>query len=212
MLRQNLCQFQRRRRISADSDRRPQYLVPLIRGDRCALGNEAQARVATWCAMATMTAEFIDPDPNTVGVPQNDRDWLQKEGTAPAGWRMWIGHYRRHRWPAQWIHFTLPILAAGDIPKEPLPEFDPPNTQVTTFVVGQLYVHTMSSVDSANIDKWATTLHHAFPFMVPLLPHRESFIAWPPTTMSDRDADLIASAFHRYIDRISRSMLGVRLF
>jgi hypothetical protein len=162
--------------------------------------------------MATMTAEFIDRDPNTIAVPQSQRDWLMNTATAPPGWRIWLTSYRRHKWPAQWVHLTLPILEAKDIPDEQSTDYVPPNTQTTTFVVGQLYVHVMSSVNPDNINKWATMLPRAEWLLVPLFPQKESFIAWPPTSIADRQADAIASAFHLYIEGISRSLLGRRLF
>ena len=187
------------------------FLVPLIKGEPTVLGKDAQQQVAAWCAMATMTAEFIDRDPNTVAVPQSDRDWLQNNGTAPTGWRIWIAHYQRHRWSAQWVHFTLPILAAKDMSDQPTADFDPPNTQTTTFVVGNLYVHVMSSVDPDNISNFATSLSLDFPLLVGLFPQKASVIAWPPKGMSDRDADAVASAFQKHADGITRSLLGRRL-
>lgn len=192
--------------------RAKRYLVPLIAGERTALGNPAQEVVAAWSAMATMTAEFIDPDQTTIGVPQSDREWLMNNRTAPAGWRVWLAHYRRGRWPVQWAHFTLPILAAADVPRESPTGFVLPNTQVTTFVVGNLFVHAMSSVDEENIRGWATMLPRHFRLLIPILPQRESLIAWPPASITDQTADMIASAFHRYIEGISRSMLRRRIF
>jgi hypothetical protein len=105
----------------------------------------------------------------------------------------------------------LPILEAKDTPA-PHEGFVPPNTQVTTFVVGELYVHVMSSVDQDSIKGWATRLSHAERRLVSVLPATESFVAWPPRSLTDRDADAIASAFHRYVEGISRSLLGRHLF
>jgi hypothetical protein len=102
--------------LSDIQNRAKPVLIPLIKGERTGLGHEAQRRVAAWCAMATMTAEFIDRDPNTITVPQSDRDLLRNNGTVPPGWRIWLAHYRRYKWPAQWVHLTLPILEAKDTP------------------------------------------------------------------------------------------------
>jgi hypothetical protein len=189
------------------------FLIPLIRGERTALGSEAQQRTAAWCAMATMTAEFIDRDPNTIAVPQGQRDWLMNNGTAPPGWRIWLADYHRRNWPVQWVHLTLPILESKDIPKGKSTDYVLPNTQTTTFVVGRLYVHIMSSTDPANIDRWATTFAHNVPLLIPLVPSKESFTVWPPArSLTDTEADAIASAFHLYVENISRSLLGRRLF
>jgi hypothetical protein len=197
--------------LSEIQNRVKPFLIPLIKGQRTVLGPEAQLRVAAWCAMATMTAEFIDRDPNTIAVPQGDRDWLLNNGTAPPGWRIWLAHYRRHKWPAQWVHLTLPILEGKDTPA-PDAGYVLPNTQVTTFVVGELYVHVMSSVDPENINGWAMRLSYSERRLVCIHPAKESLIVWPPRTLTDRDADNIASAFHRYVEGIGRSLLGRRLF
>jgi hypothetical protein len=130
------------------------HLIPLIQGQRTALGSTAQERVAAWCAMATMTAEFIDPDPHSIAVSPADRDWLMQNRTAPPGWRIWIGNYRRKNWIPRWVHFTFPMLEAHEMPaqNDPIPPY--PNTQATTFTVGQLYVHAMSSAYPKTIEKW----------------------------------------------------------
>lgn len=198
--------------LSEIQNRAKPFLTPLIRGDRTALGPEAQQRAAAWCAMATMTAEFIDRDPKTIAVPQSQRDWLMNNGTVPPGWRIWLADYQRHKWPAQWTHLTLPILEAKDIPAEDSTGYVLPNTQVTTFVIGRLYVHVMSSVDPENINKWADMLPRTAPLLVPLFPPKESFVAWPPIGLTDKQADAIASAFHLYVETVSRSLLGRRLF
>jgi hypothetical protein len=198
--------------LSEIQNRARPLLIPLITGERIALGSVAQERVGAWCAMATMTAEFIDRDPTTIAVPQSDRDWLRNNGMAPRGWWIWLAHYQRRKWPAQWVHLTLPILAAKDVPENAAEVYVMPNTQVTTFVVGSLFVHTMSSVEADNIAGWASMLPRRYPLLVPVMPQRESFVAWPSASITDATADAIASAFHRYVEGISRSLLGRRLF
>jgi hypothetical protein len=71
--------------LSEIQSRAKPFLIPLIKGERTALGTDAQQRVSAWCAMATMMAEYIDRDPHTIAVPQSDRDWLLNNGTAPPG-------------------------------------------------------------------------------------------------------------------------------
>ncbi len=191
------------------------FLIPLIEGKKCVLGKIAQERVAAWCAMATMTAEYIDPDPTSIAVPQRDRDWLMANGTAPPGWKIWIGRYQRHKWVGRWIHMTLPILEGKEIPapedKKPLL----PNSQITTFTVGQLYVHVMSSTIPNMFDGWRWgwgPAPQAGRLLAQIHPPKESMIVWPPTSLTDASADGIAAGFERYIDAISRSMTGRRIF
>ena len=83
---------------------------------------------------------------------------------------------------------------------------------MTTFVVGELYVHVMSSVDPENINGWATRLSYSERRLVCIHPAQESLIVWPPPSLLDKDADNIASSFHRFVEGISRTLLGRRLF
>jgi hypothetical protein len=90
-----------------------------------------------------------------------------------------------------------------------------PNTQATTFTVGQLYVHAMSSAYPKTIEKWYWGLGPApltGRLLAPIHPRKESLIGWPPTALNDRSAEDIAAAFHRYTDAISTSIVGRRLF
>jgi len=188
------------------------HLIPLIDGRATVLGKDAQQKIAAWCAMATMTAEFMKRDPETIAVPQHEREWLWKNGTAPPNWRIWIGRYQRHKWVGQWVHIALPVLESKDIPNDGTPTL--PNTQVTTFVVGQLYIHVMSCLYPEIVTQWTWGWGPAPEvgrLLVQISPLKESLIAWPPASLTDQSADLIASAFDRYITLLDRSILGLKL-
>jgi hypothetical protein len=49
------------------------FLIPLFRGERASLDKGAQAAVATWITMATMTSEFISRDHSTIAIRFHDR-------------------------------------------------------------------------------------------------------------------------------------------
>jgi hypothetical protein len=70
------------------------YRIPLFQGQRTALSSAAQERIAAWCTTATTTAEFVDPDPHSIAVPQSDRDRLMNNRTPSPNWRIWIGNIR----------------------------------------------------------------------------------------------------------------------
>lgn len=68
-----------------------------------------------------------------------------------------------------------------------------PNTQTVSFVVGRLYVHARSSVTDV-FENWRMVREDMLPQIWPV---RRNVVGWPPTiTLSDRDADNIASSFH----------------
>ena len=91
------------------------YLIPLIRGERFALNPDGQRAVGTWCAMATMTGEYLDRDADAIGVSQADRDHLMQTGTAPPHWKIWIGRYIGYALPGPWQHYTVPIVEGQDV-------------------------------------------------------------------------------------------------
>jgi hypothetical protein len=192
-------------------------LIPLIQGAVTTLGIEAQRSVATWCAMATMTGEFLDRDisEQSVAISQAEREWLWKNSSPPKqNWRVWIARYQRYRWVSQWFHFTVPILEAEEIPKPGDPDYRSPNTQTTTFVIGELYVHVMSTFGRSEIvDRWVWPIgSRPATLLAQIWPRRESVITWPTDSLTNGDADFIASAFGRVIDVASRGVLGRRIF
>jgi hypothetical protein len=199
--------------LSQIQERAKPYLIPLIRGQPTALGPDGQRAVAAWCTMATMTGEYIDRDPAAIAVSQADRDHLMAHREAPPGWKVWIARYVPHRWRGRWLHFTVPILEGYDVTGDPADRLKPVNTQSTTFVIGQLVVHTLSSASQSIVDGWewpmTSRLHR---LTARISPPRESVLAWPSESLRDDDADWLANAFSRMIDAANRSMTGRRLF
>jgi len=189
-------------------------LIPLFQSKTTGLGPKAQAQLALWCTMATMTGEFIDRDPLGQGVTLAERQFFRQQSEIPPNWRIWIARYRRYKWKGEWIHLTVPILGPEDVPGIQPGDSAKPNTQTTTFVIGELYVHVMSS--SGHPDLTAKWNWPAFSRLTRLLiqiwPPKESFIAWPPESLTDHDADTIPTLFSNVIDAASRSLLGRRIF
>jgi hypothetical protein len=108
---------------------------------------------------------------------------------------------------------VVPILEAKDVPAIAVDGLAPPNTQATTFVIGQLVVHVMStSGDPQTVAGWGWPFNSRIRLNFPQIwPPTESIIAWPPQTLSDFEVELIATAFERVIDGASRSIVGRRL-
>ena len=189
-------------------------LIPLIQGKKSVLGLSAQAQLAKWCTMATMTGEFLDRDPLGQGVSLAERQILCKHSDIPPNWRIWIARYRRYKWKGEWIHLSLPILDAENSADLKPGDPAPPNTQTTTFVIGELYIHVMSSTGHPDLTaKWAwPPFSRISRLLIQIWPPKESFIAWPPESLTDRDADTIPTLFANVIDAASRSLLGRRIF
>lgn len=178
------------------------YLIPLMRGDKIILDKHAQHILASWAAMAVMVAEHLAPD--KVAVPQIDRRYLWLTKLPPkAGWKIWIGNYRRGNWAGYWVHNSLPVgeeyvayTVNGRVPT--------PNTQITTFVVGHLYVHAFSSATVGDFVARTNPVGRARQRLAQIWPTREQAIFWPPMVMTDKDADAVAVAIYNTFEEIGR--------
>ena len=107
-------------------------------------------------------------------------------GAPPAGeWKIWIGHYNRGDWVPDWVKNALAISSDAH-PARHLPDGVPiPNTQTTTLVFGNLYVHAVSSVHPDIIEMTGSPNSK----LVRLFPLGDTAIEWPQQSMTDRDAD-----------------------
>jgi hypothetical protein len=176
------------------------YLIPLFKGERVALGEKAQRTVATWAAMATMTAENLSRDPSLIAVSQLERDHLRLAETIPPDWRVWIGCYARSKWTGQWVHTTVPILDSTDANRRPRP-----NTQASTFIIGKLYVHAMSCEFREYPRDWHwKTTPRANRLLATIWPIRHQLVCWPIDSLSDNEARTFATAFFSFVDAIGR--------
>src|SRR5262249_11321537 len=119
-------------------------VLPLLKGDRTVLDRTRQNILAAWAAMTVICAEYIEPTRAAMAVVA--RRHLFKNKQAPDCMRIWIGDYQRNRWPVRWVHNSLLIsehetpypwaIGPNGVPR--------PNTQITTFVLGRLYLHAFS--------------------------------------------------------------------
>jgi hypothetical protein len=184
--------------MSRLQERAKPFLVQLFKGSRTALGDEAQSAIAAWATMVTMTAEFMLGSAGKIGaLPEHRTQLMQSEAAIP-GWKIWIGYYRGGTWNHQWSHTSLPLIGgeelrgAGDV-------YSPfPNTQTTTFVVGELCIHTMSSFHQDIVRDWHWLEHGRLcHLLAPIWPIRHELIAWPIHGLSDADVALSAGMFMR---------------
>ncbi len=98
------------------------------------------------------------------------------------------------------MHFALPMSSAKHVPETMDNGLPHPNTQTMTFVVGRLYVHVCASITNLFTD-WTVADSG---LMALICPAQQSVVPWPMKTLSDRDADSIAAAFHLESERIAR--------
>jgi hypothetical protein len=162
--------------------------------------------------MTVMTGEHIPRDPSGIAVPQSDRNWLYNTEFAPAGWRFWLGHYKRQRCPGQWFRVTSPISAAEDVSSVSDEDSRLPNMQTTAFVIGQLFVFVMSSVHSDVVKLWSwQNAPRARTRLCEMQTDINTDIAWPVSNnpMTDNDACRFANAWFKYSEDLG-SAIGYR--
>jgi hypothetical protein len=179
------------------------YLLPMILGEVTAFDVKGQDILSSWITMFVIVAEHFNTD--TVTTTQQLRSTFMSTGRAPAeNWKIWIGDFERKNWKGQLVHFAVP-LSSPDIDPETMANGLPrPNTQTMTFVVGRLIVHVASSVT----DIFENLRLARADLLAQICPVSRNTIGWPPKNrVSDRDADFIASHFHRRSDEVGRKMV-----
>jgi hypothetical protein len=181
--------------------------VPLFEGRQHDIDADVQTKIATWVTMATMTGEYMSQDPRRIAIPQAHRDWFMANASPPQGWGVWIGRYR---WGLgtpgvpQSAHLSLHVLDSETLPTEPLPTMPPPNTQTTSFCLGEFFAFVMSSVfpEIARGWDWRTAPSANFKLQR-IWPIEQPVVHWPPPTMTDLEAAAYPVAFAHYMDDLA---------
>jgi hypothetical protein len=183
-------------------------LIPLITGESknpIILNPERQKTLAAWAAMSVICAEYFYPERAAVSV--TDRRWLFNTRTAPNNFRVWIGDYKRHKWKPVWAHSSLRIsnhegIYAWTVHPDGTPRS---NTQMTTFVVGRLFIHAYSCPfpEILNAEKAVRTVDDR---LSQIWPPRYSFLTAPLTdTINDREADRLTGAIFGQLDMAGKA-------
>jgi hypothetical protein len=179
-------------------------LLPLFEGAEHKMDADAQAKIATWITMATMTGEFLSRDPKRIAVNQVDRTWLKAQSKAPSNWCVWIGRYQWQRSMPQWTHLSSHVLNTDTLPDALNGEIDRPNTQTTTFCLGEMFAFAMSS-EFPEIPRgwdWRTVPSANFKLHW-IWPMKQPEVTWPPATMTDAEAQAYPVAFAHYMDDLA---------
>jgi hypothetical protein len=176
------------------------FLLPLIKGERTVLGEEAQKVIAAWAAMAIMVAEFFVQ--HRSAIPYTERESLRQTQTVPENWKIWVGNFQRGNWPAHWIHHSL-LIADEHIPSAHDSSLPQPNTQTTTFVAGRLFIHAFSCPFKDMVAR-CTPNGPLAQKIAQIFPFKESAIIWPLNVISDREADNIAGNIFWSLDALGR--------
>jgi len=125
--------------MSRIEDRSKNLILELMKADRLTLRHDQQHMLATWIALLTMTHELVVEAP---AIPESDRAYLMQNLEPPPHWRIYIFKYLGNQWHDHTINWQGLWISRD---KDEVVTESKCNTQVSTFVVGQLGVHVFSS-------------------------------------------------------------------
>lgn len=184
-------------------------LIPLMGGEEGRLFPVDQARLAAWAVMKAMVAEWNVKGHATTHYMH--RRYLMRHSLPPKkGWGVWIGHFVTNkrkpigeRFHPLWAAHPF-ALSPKDLP--PGAEFEEAttfNSQVSTQVVGELFIHILRSPMPNLVPRWKFALpDHGSLFRI--WPPSETSISWPGRRLTDLDAIYIDNAFLNFIIGIQR--------
>ncbi|MEO5796115.1 MAG: hypothetical protein ABIP34_14755 [Rhodoferax sp.] len=150
------------------------------------LNDREQSQVSAWVTMTCTMAEFTDV--RSVAIPAENRAYLMKSKLPPVGWRIFLGRSTDDEFA--YSHTGSAMMTEGSEPPKSA------NTQTSTFKIGALLVH---AVSSTLFD--ASVLSEKLPnHLKQIWPRRESTIQWPPeqTIDSQQLAELKGSHSHYF--------------
>ena len=178
--------------MSRLQERAKPFLIPLIKGDSTTLDVDTQRIVSAWAALKVTVAEYHEK--NRVTITPDNRAHLMETNEAPPNWKIWIGRYGRGEWSGHWMHNALPVYPKENVPDFPTGGIPPPNTQTTSFVAGQLYIHAMSSALPRAVEMFQFVGSGSAKIAC-IWPAATEIISWPLPILTDGEAHAISNEF-----------------
>ncbi len=120
-------------------------LIPLITGTGLSLERDRQELLANWIAMKFLTCEMSQPD--DLVTSDLERSLFMGRRAPPESMTIWIGRYVGGSWQSAYLRHAATIgwAPAGTYPKVPPSGSFEKNTQSRSLVIGELYVHAIST-------------------------------------------------------------------
>jgi hypothetical protein len=168
------------------------FLIPLFKGEPIKLDLQQQLSVAAWIAVKTVVAEYFFP--KMVAITEEERTFIWKYEKPPLHWKIWLGRYQGTDWrPARYSHHGFKLNFSPTIEDYlSRPKWENHaqcNSQSSTFVIGDLFIHVISSVHHELVSQITSNLQQLWP------PTQE--IIWPPSiVVNDDQVTVIDNAFH----------------
>jgi hypothetical protein len=184
-------------------------LLPLIRGEAFRISPAQQQLIATWATMKAMVAEWGQRGHVTTNHMQRKR-MMWRQLPPEKNWGVWIGRFvsdsnkpESERYHPKWEShpfLLLPDRLAAKYPNKIATYF---NSQSSTQVIGEFFVHILRSPMPNLIPRWKFALPNRGT-LFRIWPRTETSIVWPQRTMTDLDAVYVANAFMNYMLGLQR--------
>jgi hypothetical protein len=128
----------------------------------------------------------------TAIVPYSERSWFKKHQAPLPNWQFWIGRYTRGKWSGHAIRNVLGFVPEGGFTERERDGLPLYNTQEITFTVGELYLRAFASSLPRIYEPWVVPKErHEILFRI--WPIENSSFRWPPRTLDDGEAALVAN-------------------
>jgi hypothetical protein len=186
--------------MSRLQNRAKPILIPLLTGESATLSILDQQIIAAWATMTVMVGEYIKAE--TAVITQSERDHLRLTNTPPPTWKIWIANLAVTDLSA-WVSGRFPVIKSEDIAHPHDNGIPRPNVQETSFIVGKLFIRTVSSPFPEIVNLRQFTVEDERSLIIPIWPQRFDELVWPPRIAIGKDDWVIAVS--RLFELIERS-------
>lgn len=178
-------------------------MSPIITGEETRLSSVQQGIIASWAALICIVAE-CDFDGRPITHLAQRKHLMRWRKPPTKGWAVWIGHYERQFWEAEFIQWPFQV---SNRRQAELRCGLPPacyNSNAATQVVGKLFIHTLHCQSHELVDRWSFDLpHHGTLYRI--WPPSHHSIKWPGLPLTDNDADAAANAVRDFLLDLRRA-------
>jgi hypothetical protein len=190
-------------------DRARPFLLPFIKGESVRVLPAHQELIATWASMKVMVAEWMVRGHVTTNHMQRKR-MMWQQLPPEQNWGVWIGRFvsdvrkpESERYHPKWESHPFLLLPDKQAARRPNKEATYFNSQASTQVIGELFIHVLRSPMPNLIPRWKFAPPNGGA-LFRIWPRSEVSIIWPQQTMTDMDAVYTANAFMNFMLGIQR--------
>jgi hypothetical protein len=188
------------------------FVRPILSGVPASISHKQIEVLAGWICLIVILSEFID---RSLGVSTRERIYLKTKKRPPDNWVIVVAGLYGPRWSHYWTHHARNIFVSDDrhVFFTKTATYLSPNTQITSFGVGKLFVQAISSphwhilrdfeiaATSRGLTQIWPTPFRFWSLPLRLWPFSERRTQFPPKlTLTDDVADEIAEAFDNRLE------------